>query len=113
MSRTTIEPLFEREPDNAPGDFYVVKDTCVTCALPVETAPGSVSWNRCPKKEGDGSLHCRVHRQPETKEEVLAMIEAAVNSCVEAIRYCGTDEEILAAFRRAGMERLCDALHRQ
>ena len=112
MSKSPIKQLFEREPDNAPGDFYVVKDICITCALPAETAPASVSWNRCPKEKEDGSLHCRVHRQPETEAEIHAMIAAAAGSCVEAIRYCGTDEKILAAFRRAGMERLCDALHR-
>ena len=89
-----------------------MKDTCLICALPVENAPGSVSWNHCPKKGSNGSLHCRVHKQPESEEEIQAMVAAAVGSCVEAIRYCGTDEKILATFRRAGMDRLCDALHR-
>jgi hypothetical protein len=112
MSKSPVTPLFDRESDNAPGDFYVVKDSCITCALPVETAPGCVSWNRCPKKEEDSSLHCRVHRQPESEEEMIAMIEAAAGSCVEAIRYCGTDDKVLAAFKRAGMERLCDAIQR-
>ena len=34
-----ITPKFEREWDNAPGPFYVVKDQCILCALPPETAP--------------------------------------------------------------------------
>ena len=108
-----MNPLFEREPDNAPGDFYVVKDSCITCGLPGETAPGCVSWNRCPKEKEDGSLHCRVHKQPESDEEIEAMVEATMGSCVEAMRYCGTDERILAAFKKAGMERVCDALQRR
>jgi hypothetical protein len=53
-----------------------------------------------------------VERQPETDEEIAAVIEAACGSCVEAIRYCGTDPEILAKFRDLGYERLCDALVR-
>jgi hypothetical protein len=109
-----VPPLFDPEPDNADGGFYVVQGRCLLCALPVETAPSSVSWNRCPKKKEEGedfaSLHCRVHKQPESEKEIQAMIEAAVSSCVQAIRYRGTDERILAEFRKAQMEELCDAL---
>jgi hypothetical protein len=112
MNDHLVPPRFEPEPDNADGAFYVIKDRCILCALPVETAPASVSWNRCPKKrEGEGSsMHCRVHNQPETEEEIRAMVEAALGSCVKAIRYRGTDERILALFRKAQMEDLCDAL---
>lgn len=94
----------------------MIKDRCIICALPVETAPESVSWSRCLKKreeeEDYRSLHCRIHNQPETKEEIRAMIEAAESSCVEAIRYRGTNDYILAEFRKVGMERLCDALQK-
>jgi hypothetical protein len=111
-----VPPLFEPEADNAAGAFYVIKDHCIICALPIETAPASVSWNRCIKKREEGedyrSLHCRIHKQPETKEEIRAMIEAAVSSCVEAIRYRGTNDDILAEFRKVGMERLCDTLQK-
>ncbi len=108
-----VQPRFERYPDNAPGSFYVIQDQCILCALPPETAPRSITWsdqtfrfNGC----RDCPTHCRVERQPETDEEVAALIEAACASCVEAIRYCGTDPKILASFRERGYERLCDAL---
>ena len=104
-----VTPKFEHEPDNAPGPFYVIKDRCMLCALPPETAPQNITWDaqfhrtRCPN-------HCRVERQPETPEELAVVLEATCGSCVEAIRYCGTDPEILARFRARGLERLCDAL---
>jgi hypothetical protein len=111
MNAPLVQPLFEREPDNAPGGFYVVKGRCITCELPLAVAPRSFSWNRCPKEREDGSLHCRVQKQPETSEEIAAMVEATIGSCVEAIRYCGTDAKILALFKARGAERFCDALH--
>ena len=110
MNERLADPLLERELSNAPGGFYVITDRCLTCALPVQTAPSSMSWHRCPKKE-IGALHCHVHRQPQTDDEVAAMVEAAVTSCVQAIRYCGTGERVLSLFRKAQMTWLCDALH--
>ena len=114
MNDRLVQPLFEPGPDNADGAFYVVKDACMLCALPVETATSSMSWNRCPKTREEGedfrSLRCRVHKQPETEEELRAMVDAAIGSCVQAIRYRGTDARILALFREAKLEVLCDAL---
>lgn len=109
----TVQPLHERYPDNAPGPFYVIKDHCIICALPPETAPHSITWSEETFRFNDCMncpTHCRVERQPETDEEIAAVIEAACGSCVEAIRYCGTDPQILAKFRDLGYERLCDAL---
>jgi len=111
----TVEPLFERYPDSAPGPFYVIKDQCVICALPPQTAPESITWSAETMRCSDGSVcptHCRVERQPETDAEVVAVIEAACGSCCEAIRYCGTDPRILAKFKEWGNERLCDLLVR-
>lgn len=107
-----VTPKFERESDNAPGPFYVVKDLCIICALPPETAPQNVTWDREFQRGGCTGCpnHCRVERQPQTPDEVARVIDAACASCVEAIRYCGTDPEILARFRAEGLERLCDAL---
>jgi hypothetical protein len=108
-----VSPKYEREPDNAPGPFYVVKGQCVICALPPQTAPSNITWStetfRC-QDCTDCPTHCRLERQPTTEEELAAVIEAAFGSCVEAIRYCGSDPEILARFRAVGLERLCDAL---
>ena len=103
-----VTPKFEREPDNAPGPFYVVKDQCILCALPPETAPENITWD-AQFQRGGCPNHCRVEQQPRTPEQLARIIEAAYGSCVQAIRYCGTDPEILARFRELGLQRLCDA----
>jgi Na+-translocating ferredoxin:NAD+ oxidoreductase RNF subunit RnfB len=107
-----VTPKFEREPDNAPGPFYVVKNECILCAMPPEVAPQNIRWDAEFQRTGCVGCpnHCRVERQPQTADEVERVIQAACASCVEAIRYCGTDPEILARFRAEGLERLCDAL---
>ena len=107
-----VQPLYEREPDSVPGPFYIVKDQCIRCALPPETAPRNITWDEQFHRSGCAGCpnHCRVEKQPETQEELDCIIEAARASCVEAIRYCGTDSKILARFRDSGCERLCDAI---
>jgi len=107
-----VQPLYEREPDSVPGSFYVVRHKCIICAFPTEIAPQNISWGKETFKRGceDCPTHCRIEKQPETPEELAQVIEAAEGSCVEAIRYCGTDLEILAKFKELGYERLCDAL---
>lgn len=113
MTETMVKPLFEREPDSVPGPFYVKKGTCMLCALPPETAPINITWSketfRCSNGD-DCPTHCRIERQPETEAELDRVIEAACGSCVEAIRYCGTDVKILARFKKNGCEHLCDAI---
>lgn len=110
-----VQPLYEREPDSAAGPFYVVKDQCIICGLPPEKAPANISWSHQKIRRGckDCPSHCRIERQPETREELTQVIEAARTSCVEAIRYCGTDPEILAQFRELAIARLCDALRKR
>lgn len=107
-----VPPRYEREDDSVAGPFYVMKDVCITCDLPPITAPSNITFDEkhlssncegCPN-------HCRVSKQPETDEELELMIEAACGSCVEAIRYCGTDALTLARFRHLGEAKLCDAL---
>ena len=109
-----VPPLFERELDSVPGPFYVVKDQCIICALPVETAPANITWSAVTFPRSDSRrgcpTHCRIERQPQTPEELARVIEAAWESCVEAIRYCGTDPQVLAAMRARGLAHLCDAL---
>jgi hypothetical protein len=106
-----VTPLYEREPDCVPGPFYVVKDLCILCALPVQTAPQNIAWDEgeccC---QGHGPDHCRIRRQPESEQELTAVLEAMAGSCVEAIRYCGTDPAILQRLRQDGGAHLCDAL---
>ena len=107
-----VTPRYEREDDSIPGAFYVVKNQCIICELPPLTAPQNISWDDKFRSSGcDGCPdHCRVSKQPETEEELDLMIEAAHGSCVEAIRYCGSDEHTLNRFRELGIERICDAI---
>ena len=113
---TLVEPLHERYPDSVPGPFYVIRHQCIICGLPPETAPQSITWSEETFRFNDRidcPTHCRIERQPETDAEIAAAIEAACGSCVEAIRYCGTDPKILARFRELAYERLCDAIVRR
>jgi len=112
MTDKMVTPLYEREPDSAPGPFYAVKDMCITCSLPVETAPETIKYHERPCTGcADTRIdHCFVSRQPETPEELDQMIEVVAGSCVEAYRYCGTDPEILRRLTEAGCSKQCDAL---
>ena len=109
-----VQPLHEREADAAPGAFYVVKDWCILCAAPVDTAPSNITWSKEMRTSNCGSCpdHCRVERQPQTAEEVAEVINAACYSCVAAIRYCGTDPDIIRTFKEKGHGWLCDAVER-
>lgn len=92
----------ERTPLNAEGDFYVEKDTCITCAAPEHEAPELMSH--------DEETGCYFKRQPETPEELEHAIEAVWVSCVEALRYAGNDPAILERLRAKGCKSQCDAL---
>lgn len=107
-----VTPLFEREEGNAPGPFYVVKDTCITCSLPVELAPENIQYHKRPCYSCSAKLttHCLVTRQPETSEELDQMIEVVAASCVAAYRYCGTNPEVLHRPIEVGCKGQCDAL---
>ena len=107
-----VTPSHPREHDSVPGPFYVCEDICITCALPGELAPQNIQWDETSRSRGctGCDTHCRVVKQPETDKELEALIEAARCSCVEAIRYCGTDEFTLNRFKELGACSLCDAL---
>jgi hypothetical protein len=111
MSDKTVTPLYEPE-DGAPGPFYVIKDQCITCSVPTETAPDNIRYHKRPCTSCPSSLtnHCVVTRQPETPEELERMIEVVAASCVQAYRYCGTDLDILRRLVEVGCAPQCDAL---
>jgi len=105
-----VTPLYEREPENAPGPFYVAKGMCLICSLPVEIAPETIKYQKipcesCPEGWPD---HCFVSRQPETPEEIDSMIAVVAGSCVAAHRYCGTDPVILHRLMEVGCAEQCD-----
>ena len=115
MSDAMVKPLYDREDGSAPGPFYVVKDQCLTCSLPTETAPENIRYHEraCTSCPRDSTTHCVVTRQPETSEELDRMIEVVTASCVAAYRYCGTDPEILRRLVQAGCKAQCDAICRK
>lgn len=96
------ETQFERMPLNAEGDFYVVKDTCITCTAPHHEAPELMGM--------DDEAGCYFRRQPQTAEEVEHAVEAVRVSCVEALRYSGDDPGILERLRAKGCRSQSDVL---
>lgn len=107
-----VEPLYEPEEGNAPGPFYVIKGICILCAVPPETAPQNIKWDEAYQSGcTECPTNCRIAKQPETPREIEQVIKAASQSCIEAIRYCGTDPAVLARFQELGMGGYCDALH--
>lgn len=90
-------------PKNAPGDFYVEDRCCTACEAPLPEAPDMVV------QDLDGPYpHCYFRRQPKTPEDIEEAISALQVSCVEALRYAGTDPKILTRLRDLGLTHLCD-----
>jgi hypothetical protein len=98
-------------PDNAPGDFYVACDECITCCAPEQEAPDLMGFFEDP----DGSnarSHCYFARQPRTSDEFARAIRAVHVSCCEAVRYRGSDRFVLRRLVQLGNEQSCDELAR-
>jgi hypothetical protein len=87
---------------NAPGDFYVEDQACITCGAPEVEAPSLVCFS-----EGE-STHCYFRKQPETMDEVEQAIRAMWASCVRALRYGGNDPGILRRLAELGLTEQCD-----
>jgi hypothetical protein len=96
------ETKHERTPFNAEGDFYVLKDTCITCLAPEREASELMGL--------DEATGCYFSRQPQTPEELEHAIEAVRVSCVEALRYAGNDSGILERLRAKGCKSQSDLL---
>jgi hypothetical protein len=84
---------------NVEGDFYVEKDACTLCGAP-ETEAMSLMSN---SDEG-----CYFIRQPQTPEEIDWAINAVAASCVGAVRYGGTNQEIIKRLYELGSADECD-----
>jgi predicted nucleic acid-binding Zn-ribbon protein len=90
-----------RNPRNAPGPFYVLADSCISCGAPQAQAPELVAG--CGSEGG-----CYFRKQPETQEEIDAAIRATFVSCIEVYRYGGEDPEIRRRLAELGYASLCD-----
>jgi hypothetical protein len=71
---------------NCSGDFIVEDGVCMLCCLPEGEAPELM--------ESD-DLSCYFKRQPKTDEELNHAIDAIKVSCCDAVRYIGTDKNII------------------
>lgn len=86
---------------NVPGDFYTTGD-CLACDAPESEAPDLLA-----PLEGD-SYDTYFIKQPETAEEIERACRALEVCCVAALRYSGTNPEII---RRLGNDPIyCDHL---
>ena len=96
-------------PANASGPFYSENDGCTACGAPNAQAPQLMDWHY--EEYGSMTLqHCIFIRQPETADEVEQAISAMEVSCVENLRYRGSDVVIIARLRDLRLEHLCDVL---
>jgi hypothetical protein len=83
--------LYQRFPKNAEGDFYTTGE-CLSCGIPEHLAPECLAPLDAPENELGETYFLR---QPATPGEVRNVCAAAKACCVDAIRYGGTDAEIL------------------
>lgn len=82
-----------------PGDFYVDSETCLSCDAPRSEAPDLMD---------DGENGCFFKRQPVTPDEVERACLAVCVSCVEGVRYRGSDGAILRRLYDLGAFSSCD-----
>lgn len=91
-------PPRRREAPDAPGDFYVEDQCCLSCGMPMESAPELFDWL---PNDRDG---CYVKRQPANPAELTSMILAMHTAELDCIRYAGTDPAIQRRVRRAAAD---------
>ncbi len=115
-----MSPKHDPHPDNAVGEFYVECDSCISCEAPYHEAPNLMGR----PGSSESNYGCFFRRQPSTPEEIEHACDAVMVSCVEAVRYSGTDRSILqrlydrGAYSSADVERsdsesrVCDFVKR-
>jgi hypothetical protein len=96
--------IFEPDPSNAPGPFYVARGCCICCYAPEAEAPEMVVRNT-----GDYE-NCFFRKQPTTSEELDRVICAIEISCIPALRYAGNDPDVLRRLEEIGCADRCDPL---
>lgn len=83
--------VYPRFPKNVAGDFYTTGE-CLSCGIPEHLAPECLAPLDDPENQLGETYFLR---QPATPEEVRNACAAAKSCCVDAIRYAGTNSEIL------------------
>jgi len=89
--------------------FYTAKGECIICNCPPEIAPSLMSFYEDPDGQHTNST-CFFKRQPTNPDEVELAIEAMYSSCVEAIRYGGSDLNIIKKLINMSLQDCVDAL---
>jgi len=93
--------------ENAPGPFYVEKDTCLICRAPEHEAPTLMGYLEDPHGDAKNE-HCYFKKQPVTPDEVDQAIKAVRVSCCGALRYSGRNGEIISKLKALGLADRCD-----
>lgn len=99
------QPPVEPHPKNAPGGFYVVNSECMSCGVPHHAAPELIKWDL--DSEGR-TQHCYFGKQPETALELIHAVKAVEGSCCGAVRYRGSDPQIIQKLKDARCGHLID-----
>lgn len=90
-----------RTPSNVEGPFYVEADQCIGCCAPRAEAPELIGFD-----EAHGG--CYFAHQPTDAESTYRAISAVCVSCVRALRYGGSDPDILRRLARLELTAQCD-----
>ena len=90
-----------RTPANVPGDFYVAADQCISCGAPEAEAPGLIRFD-------DVHQSCFFYRQPVDVESTYRAVSAVAVCCAGALRYGGSDPDILRRLARLRLVNQCD-----
>jgi ferredoxin len=99
-NRTSKMPIGPH-PLNASGPFYVENDECIACGAPHAVAPDVMAWTEDPNTH-PGRTHCYFKKQPQDEVELRQALDAIAASCCGAIRYAGSDKEVLRELRKNG-----------
>ena len=105
---TIVPPDSGRNKLNSDGPFYSMNH-CIVCGAPGVVAPNHIKFTDelgLTNKGDDYS--CVVYKQPENINELITMIDAMDSSCVECIRYCGTNQTAIELISKSGYAHLID-----
>jgi hypothetical protein len=93
--------------NNVAGDFYVEEGCCLTCSMPIDTAPKLFAY---PENENEENYSCYVQKQPVTPAEFDNMMEAFAVADIGCIRYKGKQRVIQIRLVKANEGMQCDGL---
>src|SRR5215470_3981897 len=96
----TKEPV-KRYEKNSLGPFYVEAGACIACGAPEHSAPHLIRFH-------NEDYQCYFFRQPAAPEEISRAIRALWTSCCGALRYGGTDPEVLKRLADLDLTDQCD-----